>query len=303
MRRTVAAVCIALGVFCLVLAPLMRFWLAGALMKTPMDYYSEQVNRGENVTYFSIEELELVEDATVEAYSTVRADVAASDDDVVVWDQFTWIEDTERDFAIQSSSRRAGHDRVTGEAVDCCDAAINEEPTPQSGQAWKFPFDVEQKDYEFFDTTAKETYPIEFDGEETIDGVETYKFVQEVEPTKIGERELPRSLVDMEGDGDVVADEMYSVTRTYWIEPNSGSPIQLSEDQHRGAEVDGEEVLVLFDGDLRSDQETIDNNVENAQTALTALPLLRVTGPLVLIGAGAVLAVGGGVLFATARRT
>lgn len=297
MRRTVAAVCIALGVFSLVLAPLMRFWMASAVMKTPMDYYSEKVVRGENVTYFSAEELELIEGATVEAYTTLRADVAASDADTVVWDQFTWIEDIDRDFAIQSSSRRAGHDRVTGEAVDCCDASVNEEPVAQTGQAFKFPFLTEQKDYEFFDATAEKTEPIEFAGEEEIDGVTTYKFVQEIEPTKVGEREMPRSLLGMDGDGDVVADEMYSVDRTYWIEPTSGVPIMVTEDQHRGAFVDGEEQLVLFDGDMRMTDETVEENIANAEQALTMIPLLRTTLPLVLLAAGAVLVGVGAVLW------
>lgn len=299
MRRTVAAVCIALGVFSLVLAPLMRFWMASAVMKTPMDYYSEKVVRGENVTYFSAEELELIEGATVEGYTTLRADVAASDADTVVWDQFTWIEDIDRDFAITSSSRRAGHDRVTGEAVDCCDASVNEEPVAQTGQAFKFPFLTEKKDYAFFDATAEKTEPIEFSGEEEIEGLPTYKFVQEIEPTKVGEREMPRSLLGMDGDGDVAADEMYSVTRTYWIEPTSGAPIMVSEDQHRGAFVDGEERLVLFDGDMRMTDETVDANIENAEQAVTMIPLLRTTLPLVLLAAGAVLVGVGVVLWFT----
>ena len=90
MRRTVAVVLIALGVFSLALAPMMRTWMSSSLMKTPLDYYNATVNTGE-VTYFNIEDVELVEDAEVEAHSTIRADVASSTDEVVVWDQFTWI--------------------------------------------------------------------------------------------------------------------------------------------------------------------------------------------------------------------
>src|SRR5699024_9575195 len=84
----------------------------------------------------NIEDVEQVEDATVEAHLTIRADVASSSDDVVVWDQFTWVKDADTDFGISSTSRRAGHDRVTGEAVDCCDGMINDEAGVQSGQAW-----------------------------------------------------------------------------------------------------------------------------------------------------------------------
>jgi hypothetical protein len=301
MRRTVAVVCIALGVFSLVLAPLLRFWMASALMKTPMDYYNETVNRGEDVTYFSAEELEAVEGATVEAYTTLRADVAASDEDTVVWDQFTWVEDVERDFAIQSTTRRAGHDRVSGEAVDCCDASVNDESVAQTGQVFKFPFSTEQRDYEFFDTTAQEAFPIAFQGVEDVNGVETYRFEQVVELTKVGERTLPRSLLDMDGEGDVTTDEMYSVTRTYWIEPTTGSPINLREDQHRGAFVDGEERLVLFDGVLQFDDETVEGQISDAEQGMTTLPLLRTTLPAVLVVAGVLLVVVGGVLAVTGR--
>ncbi|MDA8371277.1 MAG: DUF3068 domain-containing protein [Nocardiopsaceae bacterium] len=301
MRRTIAVVCIALGVFSLVLAPMLRFWMASALMKTPMDYYAQKVNRGENVTYFSAEERELIEGATVEAYSTLRADVAASDDDTVVWDQFTWVQDVERDFAILSTTRRAGHDRVTGEAVDCCDASVNDESKKHSGQVFKFPFMTEQRDYEFFDTTTKEAYPITYEGTETVQGVEAYKFVQEIELTKTGERTLPKSLLDMEGKGDVTADEMFSLTRTYWIEPTTGSPIDLKEEQYRGAYVDGEEKLVLFDGDLRFDDETIQKSIEGAEQGMTTLPLLRTTLPIVLVVIGGGLLVLGALLMVSTR--
>ncbi|MFC4562103.1 DUF3068 domain-containing protein [Nocardiopsis mangrovi] len=301
MRRTVAVVCIALGVFSLVLAPLLRFWMAGAVMKTPMDQYNETTNRGEDVSYFSAEEVEQVDGATVEAYTTVRADVAASDEDIVVWDQFTWVKDIDRDFAILSTTRRAGHDRVSGEAVDCCDASVNDEAVQQSGQAFKFPFLTEQRDYEMFDVPTRQTLPITFEGVETIQGVETYRFEQVVEPTKINERTLPRSLLGLEGDGDVTADEVFTVTRTYWIEPTTGAPIDLIEDQHRGAVVDGEERLVLFDGEMRFTDATIEQNIEGVQQGLTMLPLLRTTIPLVLVVAGPALLAIGALLLVAAR--
>ncbi|MBB6170193.1 hypothetical protein HNR23_000253 [Nocardiopsis mwathae] len=305
MRRTVAVVCIALGVFSLVLAPLLRFWVAGAAMKAPLDQYSETVNRGDDVTYFSAQDLEQVDHATVEAYTTVRGDVAASDADIAVWDQFTWVKDVDEDFAFLSTSRRAGHDRVTGEAVDCCDASVNEEPVKQKGQAFKFPFLTEKKDYEFFDTATRQTLPIRFEGEETLDvdgeQIDTYKFVQVVEPTKIEERTLPKSLLDMDGDGDATADVMYNVTRTYWIEPTTGAPIDLLESQHRGAFVDGEERLVMFDGDMRFTDETIKSNVETAAEGASLIPLVRTTIPLVLLVTGVALVALGGILLATAR--
>lgn len=302
MRRTVAVVLVAFGVFFLAFAPMMRTWLSSSLMKTPLDYYSETVLEADGATYFNIEDVELVENATLEARSTIRADVASSTDETVVWDQFTWVRDAETDFGITSSSRRAGHDRVTGETVDCCDAMVNDESVAQSGQAWKFPFFTEQRDYDFFETTAREVVPMEFQGTEEVGGVETYKFVQEVEGEVIGERTLPRSVAGMEGGGDVTGDEVFSITRTYWIEPVTGSPLKISEDQNRVVVVDGEEVLTLFDAELVSNDESVQNAVANSEQGRTVLPLLQTTLPIacLVVGVGFIgVAV---VLFATGRR-
>ncbi|MFC9089709.1 DUF3068 domain-containing protein [Nocardiopsis dassonvillei] len=302
MRRTVAVVLVAFGVFFLAFAPMMRTWLSSSLMKTPLDYYSETVLEADGATYFNIEDVELVEDATLEARSTIRADVASSTDETVVWDQFTWVRDAETDFGITSSSRRAGHDRVTGEAVDCCDSMVNDESVAQSGQAWKFPFFTEQRDYDFFETTAREVVPMEFRGTEEVGGVEAYRFVQEVEDEVIGERTLPRSVAGMEGEGDVTGDEVFSITRTYWIEPVTGSPLKISEDQNRVVVVDGEEVLTLFDAELVSNDESIQNAVANSEQGRTVLPLLQTTLPLVCLVVGAGLIGVAVVLFVTGRR-
>ncbi|MFJ9556908.1 DUF3068 domain-containing protein [Nocardiopsis sp. NPDC101807] len=303
MRRTVAVVLIAFGVFFLAAAPMMRTWMSSSLMKTPLDYYSETVNVAEGATYFNIEDVELVEDATLEAHATIRADVASSTDEIVVWDQFTWLKDADTDFGISSTSRRAGHDRVTGEAVDCCDSMVNEESVVQSGQAWKFPFFTEQRDYDFYETTVQEVVPMEFQGVEAVEGVEAYRFVQTVEPTVIDERTLPRSVAGLEGDGDVTGDEVFSITRTYWIEPTTGSPLKVSEDQNRVVVVDGEEVLTLLDAELVFDDESVRNAVANSEQGRTMLPLLHTTLPIafLVVGVGFVgIAV---VLYVSGRRS
>ncbi|WP_017570688.1 DUF3068 domain-containing protein [Nocardiopsis halotolerans] len=301
MRRTVAVVLVAFGVFFLALAPMSRMWLSTSLMKTPLDYYSQKVLSAEGATYFNIEDLELVENATLEATSTIRADVAASTDETVVWDQFTWVEDAETGFGITSNSRRAGHDRVTGEAVDCCDAMVNDESVSQSGQAWKFPFFPEKRDYDFFETTVGEVVPMEFQGVEEINGVETHRYVQEVEGAVVGERTLPRSVAGLEGEGDVTGDEVFSITRTYWIDTVTGSPLKISEDQNRVVVVDGQEVLTIFDAELVTDEETIQAAIETSEQGRTMLPLLRTTLPVACLVAGVGFVGVAVVLFVTGR--
>ncbi|GAB2497837.1 PorA family protein [Nocardiopsis aegyptia] len=287
MRRTVAVVLIALGVFFLAFAPMMRTWMSSSLMKTPLDYYSQTVNEGE-VDYFNIEDVEPVENARVEAHSTIRADVASSTDDTVVWDQFTWIKDADTDFGISSTSRRAGHDRVTGEAVDCCDAMINDEAATQAGILWKFPFFPEQRDYDFYETTVQEVVPMEFQGVEDIEGVETYRYVQTVEPTTVGERTIPRSVAGLEGDGDITGDEQFSIVRTYWVDAVTGTPIKVSEDQHRVVVYEGEEVLTLLSGELTFDEASVQDKIQSSEQGRTLLPLLRTTIPVgsLIVGVG-----------------
>ncbi|MEE2038405.1 DUF3068 domain-containing protein [Nocardiopsis sp. CT-R113] len=303
MRRTVAVVLIAFGVFFLAAAPMMRTWMSSSLMKTPLDYYSETVNVAEGATYFNIEDVELVENATLEAHATIRADVASSTDEIVVWDQFTWLKDADTDFGISSTSRRAGHDRETGEAVDCCDSMVNEESVVQSGQAWKFPFFTEQRDYDFFETTVQEVVPMEFEGVEAIEGVEAYRFVQTVEPTVIDERTLPRSVAGLDGDGDVTGDEVFSITRTYWIEPTTGSPLKVSEHQNRVVVVDGEEVLTLLDAELVFDDESVRNAVANSEQGRTMLPLLHTTLPIAFLVVGVGFVGIATVLYVSGRRS
>lgn len=301
MRRAIAVVLIGFGVFFLAVAPLMRTWVSSSLMKTPLTYYVEYTNVAEGATYFNIEEVELVENATLEASVTIRADVASSTDEIVVWDQFTWLRDADTGFGITSTSRRAGHDRVTGEAVDCCDAMVNEESTVQSGQAWKFPFFTEQRDYEFFETTVKEPVTMEFKAVEEIEGVEVYRFEQVVDGEVIGERTLPRSVAGLEGDGDVTGDEVFSITRTYWIDPVTGSPIKVSEAQNRVVVAEGQEVLTLLDAELVFDDASVQTALSNSEQGRNLLPLIHTTIPLAALIAGVGFVAIGAVLYITGR--
>jgi len=97
---------------------------------------------------------------------------------------------------------------------------------------------------------------------------------------------VPRDVAGLDGEGDVTGDVEFSITRTYWIEPISGSPINVSEDQHRAVVVDDEEVLTMLSGELRYTPETIDASIENTEQARQFLPLLRTTLPIVALVAG-----------------
>lgn len=307
MRRTFAVILVAVGVFLLALAPLLRFWVAESVMRTPMDYYSEIVHEADNATYFNIEDLEVVEGANVRAHTTLRADVAASsaEDEVVVWDQFTWVEDVQTGYGITSNTRRVGHDRRTGEAVDGYDSAINESSVVQSGLAFKFPFLPEQRTYEFYDTTSQQSAPMEFDGVETVEGsyegsaweVDAYRYVQHIDEIVIDQRTVPADLLGMDEDeGDVETDEVFQITRTYWVDPVTGQPLRQLEEQERVARADSGEELILLEADLES-------NFQGERTGTTVIPLLRETLPVTFLALGGLMILSGGLLYFAGRRS
>jgi len=52
----------------------------------------------------------------------------------------------------------------------------------REGLQYKFPFDTEQRDYDYFDASTFTTNPISFVGETTVGGIDAYEFRQEIGP-------------------------------------------------------------------------------------------------------------------------
>ena len=92
-----------------------------------------------------------------------------------------------------SPPRSASHDRVafdrhTGETVKCCDTYTSTSADDRGeeikdtigfeGLYFKFPFQTEQKTYQFWDGTLGEAPDIEFQEVESIEGLEVYRFEQ-----------------------------------------------------------------------------------------------------------------------------
>jgi hypothetical protein len=102
----------------------------------------------------------------------------------------------------------------------------------REGQIYKFPFDTEKKDYLQWDDDLGEATTAEYQGEEEIKGVKVYKFVQTIEPTVIDTREVPGSIFDVD-EPAVEADVVYGMTRTLYIEPNTGAPVNRVEERNQ----------------------------------------------------------------------
>ncbi|WP_166139717.1 DUF3068 domain-containing protein [Nocardioides ochotonae] len=308
MRRVVPAVLVGLGVFLLVAAALLKFYAYPKLAVAPIDQNSETTLTAEDAVIFDTDPAmltEVVVDLT--AVSTTRGDVdasrEASDDrgeDIRVWADTQTI--TSDDGVVRSKSRgRAAFDAFTGEAVDCCGSfseTTEDERTSvvREGLVYKFPFGTEKETYDWWDGTAGTTVPAEFVEETDVDGLDVYKFEAELEPTVVGTREVPASVVGERGSDSIEADVVYANKRTFFVEPVTGAVIDRTEEQRSILAIDGEERATTTEADLSFTDEQVAKNVDEYESKASLLsmvnglfPILGLVLGLILIALGLVL--------------
>ena len=91
---------------------------------------------------------------------------------------------------VSATLDRVTLDRVTAEPVPAEVSSLSllpdsgEAPTgfARSGHQYKFPFDTKKQSYDYFDASTFTTHPLDYVGESTIAGIDTYEFRQELGP-------------------------------------------------------------------------------------------------------------------------
>ena len=302
MKRVIGLILLALGVMMLVLAPLLKFYVLPRAAKTPVDQDKESTS---NVVFEQLLDPALVAAGDSDPYKRgveatqfvyVRGDVPAAEQpeaqsqDLAIFDYFQRVNDNATGELITAGTARYAFDRVSSELVDCCGASVDDEPVNMAGSILpvKFPFDVQQTEYQVFNTSTKTGVPFAFQGEEEKFGINTYVFTNEVPPTKVGTLEVPTSAVPGEGknaEGNTVLDEMYSVTSTYWVDPVTGQIVAGESTENSTFDLDGEPKLVkaIYTG-TNGTQEGADDIAALANQ----VKLLGSTLPLVLLVLGLV---------------
>jgi hypothetical protein len=289
MRRKVGFAVIAVGALLLILAPLLKWYAYPRLAVAPQDQESTTVSTGEDVTVFSIAELtegrdpQVVTDVTsTRGTVSVVEDLpeGTSDDDVAVWE--TVVNTTDAEGTTLTATRSiVAFDRRTGAGVPGYGQSIDGEPIDHEGQILKFPFGTEQRDYEFWDISLREATPAVFDGEDEIDGMTVYRFVQTIEPTVVSQIEVPGDLAGSQAP-TVEADRTYANTRTLWVEPETGVIIRGQEEQDTVLEYQGEEIATVTSGTIRYTDEQVQANVDEYRPLASQLNLVGSVLPLVL---------------------
>ncbi|WP_413757081.1 DUF3068 domain-containing protein [Streptomyces sp. MMBL 11-3] len=292
MRRTAtpfSLVVLGLGVFLLVLAPLLAWYVEPRAQRTPTDVDTTTVFTGTG-SYFDTDEVETVRGRKITITRHARGDVADSErSGRAVWDVSTTV-DTDASLpaadphdALQWTLERWVTDRRTNKPVHCC-----EEKPYFEGEAYlKFPFDVQERSYIWWDNTLGSTVTLAYRGKKRIQGYEGLRFTGTVPPAKTGTRLVPGAIVGVEDAGQVLAEEWYS---------NHG--IELVADQRTGriiyaaigprktlrAPGGKKDAVVLLDS--KRIAFTPKTQREQVDLAETDSSLLRTVGRTVPLGAG-----------------
>jgi hypothetical protein len=301
MRRVVWSVLTGLGVFFIVLALMLKFFVPGQAVKAPLNEYSRSTLQGTNVTYFSPAQVQELTGVTMRASRTVEGDVAAAKaagaSHIAVWRSFTATEDITNHQPFQYSSEVLAFDRSNGQLVNCCGEFIDSNHHLHlSGQGYLWPFNAQKQTYQVFDTTLLKPVQFRYAGTGDTNGVSTYRYVVHIPSQQIGTQSVPAALLGLSGT-EVVLPEFYSASKTVWVDPVTGTPLQADETQRLTLQDNtGATVLVLFDGHLASTPASVASSVAADNSKLLKIHLIEIILPIAGVLLGIILLVAGLVL-------
>ena len=197
----------------------------------------------------------------------------------------------------------------------------NKPPTnialPHEGLSYRFPFNTEKKTYPFFDPIAQKPYDANYEGEEDVNGLTTYRFQQNVGYDADGKLVEPlkyASLYDNDEDGVVTAraelwgvpgepDEpitmtrYYAAQRTFWVDPVSGTIVKAEEHaNHYYARDPLKPEVALVDYKVTSNEDTVEAQVAAARDERDRVALWSRILPITFTAVGLVSLVAGALL-------
>ena len=198
---------------------------------------------------------------------------------------------------------------------------------PHDGLSYRFPFNTEKKTYPYFDPIAQKAYDANYEGEEDVNGLNTYKFTQNVgydgsgPDAKLDEPVKYASLYENDEDGQVTAraslwgveaedpeepitmTRYYAAQRTFWVDPVSGTIVKAKERGYHYYARDALKPEVTFaDFTVESTEDTVEQQVASARDEGDVVALWSRILPITFTALGLVTLVGGVLLGSFALR-
>ncbi|WP_141867994.1 DUF3068 domain-containing protein [Arthrobacter sp. SLBN-53] len=230
-------------------------------------------------------------------------------------------------------------DRVTAEAVSSDtnpggavqkprtiedDAPPTNIALPHEGLSYRFPFGTEKKTYPYFDPIAQKAFDANYDGEEDVNGLTTYRFTQNIGYDADGKLADPlkySSLYDNDEDSEVTAraslwgveaenpedpitmNRYYAAKRTFWVDPITGTIVRAEDHGFHYYSRDALRPEVTFaEFDVTSTEKTVESQVAAARDEADHLALWTRILPITFTALGLVTLVGGALLGSFALR-
>jgi hypothetical protein len=188
---------------------------------------------------------------------------------------------------------------------------------PHEGLTYRFPFDTEKRTYPVFDPIAQNAFDANYDGEEDVNGLTTYRFSQNIGYDSDGKLVEPiayASLLDDDADAEVTAsaamwgipgepDERitmsryYAAQRTFWVDPVSGTIVKRSDHgYHYYAREPLKPEVTFVDYKVGFNEETVETQVASARDDRDRVGLWGRILPITFVAIGLVSLVGGALL-------
>ncbi len=196
---------------------------------------------------------------------------------------------------------------------------------PHDGLSYRFPFHTEKQTYQYFDAVAQKAFDVNYEDDEDINGLTTYRFTQNIGYDSTGKLVAPvkyPSLYAGDEDGRVTAPaskwgvasddpnesitmtRYYAAQRTFWVDPVSGTIVKEQEHaNHFYARDPLKPEGSLVDYKITSTQETVESQVNAARDERDRLALWSRVLPITFAATGLIALVGGVLLAMFSLRT
>ncbi|WP_062995062.1 DUF3068 domain-containing protein [Nocardia mikamii] len=313
-KRTVACLLVGLGALLIVAAILIPTYGVSQLAKTPLDLEittiasnkpdatsevldAKSLTSGEGPVqidknvglisqrFLTVEDPSGKTNMTIQAGQTLRRKDKTGDTGLLsaIIDRVT----------INRKTGQPIDDDPNGSIATTVDSKGNSVPDPvqHTGLQYRFPIGTEKTTYPYFDINARKSFDMKFVEETEINDLKVYHFRQQVPPTDLSKvtsaptnrLTFPAAKWGVQGEGDVTMNRYYTNTRDVWVEPETGTVVNGSEQLHQyyARSADKPEVTAI-NTTLTFDPDTVRSQADEARKYMDQISLYSRTLPIIL---------------------
>lgn len=253
--------------FLVTMAVLLRWYVYGHGLILPLEQRRTYHLAAPAATFLDTATFQVRSGVPVTSTVSLYGDPRAGDEHTAVWVEFSSLE-TRYGQRIDYHERRTAFDRRTGLAVNCCGQYIDDDTgVPQTGVAFRLPYGAEPRGYPIFDPVLKRQVTMRYESQEDIGGLPTYRYSYTVGPAKVEDLpdQVPGRVLGLPEWKLVSVARYVRITRTLWVEPESGLPVKVRERRSDTLRTpDQVDRVVSFQADLVTEPGDVDKLVAEA---------------------------------------